>query len=167
MTEISPSRPGRISDRQGGRRKARELVLRALFESDLSTDPVLEVLELSLGKFRLTLAGRDYALRLAKSAAASIQDADRALAGLLKGWELERLGTAERALLRLAFAELSLHREVDARVILDEAVRLAQRYGAEDAGSFVNGVLDPLARRLRPGELEAGVSRESENGRSA
>ena len=75
MTGTSASGPGRLSDRQGGRRKARELVLRALFESQLSGDPVLEILELSLGKFRLTLAGRDYALALARSAGSSREEA--------------------------------------------------------------------------------------------
>jgi N utilization substance protein B len=138
------------------------LVLRALFESQVSGDPVLEILELSLGKFRLTLAGRDYALALARSAGDSREEADGAIRELLLGWDLERLGNAERALLRLAYAELRYHEDVDAAVVLDEAVRLAKRYGGEEAGSFVNGLLDPLARRLRPGELEVGATRERE-----
>ncbi len=46
--------------------------------------------------------------------------------------------------------------ETPVLVILNEAIRLASRYGEEDAGSFVNGVLDAAARRIRPGALEEG-----------
>jgi N utilization substance protein B len=150
------SKPGTGSEPRGGRRKARELVLRALVESDLTGDAVLDVLELSLGKFRLTLEGRDYALRLARSIGGDVSSADEAVGRLLLEWDLKRLGTVERAVLRLAYAELRWHGEVEVRVILDEAVRLAKRYGDEKAGSFVNGVLDPLAFSLRPEELRGG-----------
>ncbi|MBD3336578.1 MAG: transcription antitermination factor NusB, partial [Candidatus Eisenbacteria bacterium] len=135
-------------------RKGRELVFRALYESRLTGDPVGEVLELSLGKFRLTAEGRQYALRLAESCATLSGALDGELQRLLQAWDPDRLGAVERAVLELAFAELRRHRDVDAKVILDEAVRLAQRYVSPEAGAFVNGLLDPLARRERPGELE-------------
>lgn len=142
------------SDRRGGRPKAREIVLRALFESSLSGDSAEEVLELSLGKFRMTLAGRDYALRLVRNAVSTADEADAAIRRALRDWELERLGCVERALLRMAYAELRHHDDVEAKVVLDEAIRLARRYGTDESGAFVNGVLDHLARKLRPSELE-------------
>ena len=52
-----------------------------------------------------------------------------------------------------AAAELLARPGTPARVVLDEAVEIARRYGSAESGGFVNGVLDRVARRLRPGEL--------------
>jgi N utilization substance protein B len=144
--------------RRGGRRKARELVFRALYECSITGDPLVEVLELSLGKFRLTLEGREYALELAARCDEGLEQVDKAIAGALKSWDAERIGLVERSILRLAGIELGRPDGIDARVILDEAVRLAARYGSDESPAFVNGVLDPIARSLRPGELEGDAS---------
>jgi transcription antitermination protein NusB len=60
---------------------------------------------------------------------------------------LERLGAIERSVLRLGGAELSIG-ETPPRVVIQEAVRLAERYGSAQSARFVNGVLDALARRM-------------------
>jgi N utilization substance protein B len=62
-------------------------------------------------------------------------------------WRLERLGAIERSVLRLCAAEL-LQGETPPRVVIQEGVRLAERYAREQSARFVNGVLDALARRL-------------------
>ena len=147
---MSPVAPGAA---RGGRTRAREVVFRALFEADLSGDDPVEVLELSLGRFRFTADGRRFALRLAAAVADRRQEVDRLLDSLLDRWALHRLSTVVRAVLRLAAAELAAIEETPPRVILNEAVRLANRYGEPEAGAFVNGVLDAAARRLRPGSL--------------
>ena len=72
---------------------------------------------------------------------------DRDLEAVTANWRLERLGAIERSVLRLAAAELR-NGETPPRVVLQEAVRLAERYGSEQSARFVNGVLDALARRL-------------------
>ena len=72
---------------------------------------------------------------------------DRDLEAVTANWRLERLGAIERSVLRLAAAELR-QGETPPRVVLQEAVRLAERYGSEQSARFVNGVLDALARRL-------------------
>lgn len=72
---------------------------------------------------------------------------DTALADVTANWRLERLGAIERSVLRLAAAELT-RGETPVRVVLQEAVRLAERYGTARSARFVNGVLDAYARRL-------------------
>ena len=72
---------------------------------------------------------------------------DRELEAVTATWRRERLGAIERSVLRLAAAELR-RGETPPRVVLQEAVRLAERYGSEQSARFVNGVLDALARRL-------------------
>ena len=57
-------------------------------------------------------------------------------------WRLERMAAVDRNLLRLALYELLHQPEVPAKVVINEAVELAKRYGSEESGSFVNGILD-------------------------
>jgi N utilization substance protein B len=148
--------PSIAESARGGRTRAREVVFRALFEADLSGDDPLEILELSLGRFRFTPDGRAFALRLATGCTSLREEIDPLLVTLLAHWSLERLSTVVRAIVRLAVVELRCVPETPTRVVLREAVRLADRYGEPDAGAFVNGVLDAAVRRLRPGELEKG-----------
>lgn len=75
------------------------------------------------------------------------RDIDAELEAVTANWRLERLGAIERSVLRLAAAELR-RGETPPRVVLQEAVRLAERYGSAQSARFVNGVLDALARRL-------------------
>ena len=72
---------------------------------------------------------------------------DEELAAVTTNWRLERLGTIERCVLRLAAAELRLG-DAPPKVVIQEAVRLAERYGSAQSARFVNGIVDALARRL-------------------
>lgn len=74
-------------------------------------------------------------------------DLDRQLTEVTTNWRLDRLGVIERSVLRLAAAELQAG-ETPPRVIIREAIRLAERYGSPDSARFVNGVLDALARKM-------------------
>ncbi|HEX5972602.1 MAG TPA: transcription antitermination factor NusB [Gemmatimonadaceae bacterium] len=72
---------------------------------------------------------------------------DDELADVTTNWRLERIGAVERCVLRLGAAELSLG-ETPPRVVIQEAVTLAERFGSAASARFVNGVLDALARRM-------------------
>jgi N utilization substance protein B len=72
---------------------------------------------------------------------------DRSIAEITTHWRLERLGAIERCVLRIGAAEL-WRRDTPPRVIIQEAVHLAERYGSDTSAPFVNGVLDALARQL-------------------
>jgi N utilization substance protein B len=74
---------------------------------------------------------------------------------LASGWRLERLEIVMRCLLRLGAWELLALLEVPARVVISEYVALAGAFYSGDEPGAVNGILDRLARKLRPGELEA------------
>jgi N utilization substance protein B len=75
------------------------------------------------------------------------RELDDELADVTTNWRLERLGAVERCVLRLGAAELSLG-ETPPRVVIQEAVTLAERFGSAASARFVNGVLDALARRM-------------------
>ena len=66
--------------------------------------------------------------------------------GALDNWRLERLQPSERALLKLACAEISFFPEIPPRVTINEYIEIAKRYANENAPRFINGVLDRLVR---------------------
>ena len=85
----------------------------------------------------------DVLLHAVESQAAAI---DAELLDITTNWRLDRLGVIERCALRLGAAELR-GRDTPPRVVIQECVRLAERFGSATSSRFVNGVLDALARR--------------------
>ena len=72
---------------------------------------------------------------------------DLLLANVTTNWRLDRVGVVERCVLRLGAAELTIG-ATPPKVVIQEAITLAERYGSTQSAKFVNGVLDALARRL-------------------
>jgi len=75
------------------------------------------------------------------------RELDDELADVTTNWRLERVGAVERCVMRLGAAELTIG-ETPPRVVIQEAVTLAERFGSAASAKFVNGVLDALARRM-------------------
>jgi N utilization substance protein B len=120
--------------------------------------------ELSGDSFAEAWASRRSEEHLAGDPSALVQDVVQTLTGrhdeidgLLRAaaehWPLERLSGTDRAVLRAAVAELVSRQGTPARVVIDEAIEIAKTYGSEESGRFVNGVLDRIARQLRPAEF--------------
>jgi N utilization substance protein B len=72
---------------------------------------------------------------------------DKQLVQVTANWRLERIGAIERCVLRMAAAELTIG-DTPPKVVIQESVTLAERYGSAASAKFVNGVLDALARRM-------------------
>ena len=89
---------------------------------------------------------RTFADGIVRTVARSHDKLDTALMDVTDNWRLERLGAIERCVLRLGAAELE-QGETPPRVVIKEAVRLAERFGTAQSARFVNGVLDAYARR--------------------
>ena len=89
---------------------------------------------------------RRIAAQLVETASDNMTELDAQLSAVTTNWRLERLGVVERCVLRVAAAELR-RGETPTRVVLREAIRLAERCGNPESARFVNGVLDALARR--------------------
>ncbi len=90
---------------------------------------------------------REFANRLLGVVVADSAALDAALSDVTTNWRLERVGVIERCALRLGAAELRLG-SAPPRVVIQEAGRLAERFGSPQSARFVNGVLDALARQM-------------------
>jgi transcription antitermination protein NusB len=135
------------------RRTARERALEVLYEADMKSLSVGQVLA------SLPVAPDPYAVDLVTGVAQHQQDLDRVISGLLKsGWSMQRLPTVDRLVLRLGTEELCHHHDVPAAVVLDESVRLAKGFSTDDSGRFVNGVLASVAKQVRTGPDSQAVA---------
>ncbi|MCF7676120.1 MAG: transcription antitermination factor NusB [Akkermansiaceae bacterium] len=105
-----------------------------------------------LGKLRDSKASietlRQHADQLVDAVLAHKETIDQALAAVVENYSPERIDPVDRAVLRLATYELA-HTATPTKVILNEAIELARRFGTTDSHRFVNGLLDPLARQTR------------------
>ena len=137
----------------GARRHAREVAFRVAYQADVAGDAYalawqLRRAEEPLGDDQLELI--EDIVRALESRSAEI---DAALREAAEHWPLQRLAATDRAALRIALAELLARPGSPARVVIDEAIEIARRYGSAESGRFVNGVLDRAARSLRPAEF--------------
>ena len=80
------------------------------------------------------------------------QETDAVLRRHITRWRLERLTVLDRAILRLASAEILYFDDVPPKVSINEAVEIAKKYGDDEAGKFVNGVLDGVFRESQPAQ---------------
>src|SRR5581483_3257780 len=128
--------------------RGRARALQALYAWDVrgNTD-LLHTAEVVWDDLAVPPDERAFASALIHGIAASLGDLDASLREVTTNWRLERLGAIERCVLRLGAAELAQGR-TPPKVVLQECVRLAERYGTARAAAFVNGVLDAHARRL-------------------
>jgi len=137
----------------GGRRRARETAFRAAYQADVTGESFGDAWSHAREEARLN---EDQA-RLVEDVIRALEtrrsEVDGALQAAAEHWEIERLAATDRAVLRAAVGELLERPGTPARVVLNEAIDIARRYGSEDSGRFVNGVLDRVARSLRPGEF--------------
>ena len=72
------------------------------------------------------------------------QEIDRLIEKYSENWRLVRMNIVDRTILRMAIFELLYCEEIPPKVTLNEAIELGKRYGSEDSGSFINGILDRI-----------------------
>lgn len=128
------------------RSRAREVALQLLFQRDLNK----HIDRAALERFVRDRLGAEtlatFCLALYDGVLAHQEDIDRRLSEAAENWRLTRMAAVDRNVLRLGAYELLHTRETPPNVALDEAIKLARRYGSADSPAFVNGVLDRLSR---------------------
>ncbi len=131
------------------RHTAREYALQMLYQAEASGAPIAEVVAVFWRDLNVDPDVRRYAERLAAGATAARLEIDTHLAGCLENWRLERLALVDRNVLRLAVYEFLYEPETPPIVVIDEAIEVAKKFGGEDSGQFVNGILDALRLKLQ------------------
>jgi transcription antitermination protein NusB len=132
----------------GARTTGREAALQMIFALDANGGSAERVINQFWRETPGDPEGREYAERMVRGVAEDLEKIDSTIRKASTNWRIERMARVDRNVLRLGAWELAQVDDTPRAVILDEAVELAKRYGSEDSGAFVNGVLDRIATDL-------------------
>jgi len=132
--------------KRAGRSKEREKALQTLYRFDISggteskadaMTPPVEVKE-----------SASYGHIVGEGVLRNLTEIDRLIVKASENWSLARMAVVDRNILRIAVYELLYHGDVPNKVVMDEAVELANRFGAENSASFINGIIDKVYKEI-------------------
>ncbi len=145
----------------GTRRQARELALQFLYqydslkESSTDTEDVGELLSTFWDENDVPIDDdtREFSSTLIMGSCSNLTKVDGVITTYSEHWRLNRMSTIDRNILRIAIYELAYLSNIPPAVTINEAVELGKRFGTEESGSFINGILDKIKEAKEKGEI--------------
>lgn len=148
----------------GARRKSREQAMQALFFMDERRDFSEVMLERFCANFAPKPDVRPYFLRLVQGVLRYRTDLDALIERFSEHWSLSRMSGVDRNLMRIAVFELVWCRDIPAKVSINEAVDIGKKFGTEESGAFINGIVDSIRAALEKGEIQPSIIAPEEPG---
>lgn len=127
------------------RHHARMAVVSLLYAYDLGNKSIADFTDEILEDKKIRNKQKEFALDLFRGVMDNLEAVDAAIVKHLKDWDFERLGSVERATLRLGAYEI-MHSELDSAVVINEAIEVSKAFGTEQSPKFINGVLDAISK---------------------
>lgn len=127
----------------------RKIVFESLFQIDIkdsSLEDIFFTFEKITEGLKLDEKNIDEAKTYIRDIYQNKQEYDNIIEKYSEGWSLERIGSVEKTVMRIFIYELTNKKEIPTKVILNEATELTKTYSTQKAASFVNGIMDRLAR---------------------
>ncbi|CUX95835.1 N utilization substance protein B [Candidatus Gullanella endobia] len=136
--------------KSASRHRAREYATQALYSWQLSHNDVADIEAQFLAEQEdISDVDIAYFHELYTSVIKNVHELDKLMLPYLLSRQLEELGSVERAVLRIALFELSKRQDIPYKVTINEAIKLAKTFGAEESYKFINAVLDKVASQIR------------------
>ena len=129
------------------RRKAREYALQILFELDIRKEkPSARALKNFWAEHNPDDEVRTFAEEVVQGTFKHLQAINSAIEQSAENWSVDRMASVDRNVLRLAVYEILYRMDIPSSVTINEAIEVAKKFGTEESGSFVNGILDSVAK---------------------
>lgn len=128
----------------GVRRKGREAALKILYSLDLNPISREEACKHILETGEIPENTREFTRELVEETVQRLEEIDDHIRKASLKWDINRMAAVDRNVLRLAVSEMTSDTPEPVRVILNEAIELAKKFGGEESGTFVNGILDRI-----------------------
>jgi N utilization substance protein B len=128
----------------GNRRKARERALQALFYVDMCGYDASEALETFCAHFNPPEIILPFFLKLTNGVIIGKADIDNVLKQFSQHWKISRMSCVDRNIIRIAVFEMLCCEDIPAKVTINEAIEIGKKFGTEESGSFINGILDSI-----------------------
>lgn len=144
----------------GNRRKAREASLQLLYEVDLGARDCREVVrgfqnapDRIFNQWAEPVSNPaeviEFTVQITLGVSDNVHEIDKLIEMHSTHWRITRMALVDRNILRMAVFELLYCPDIPASVTINEAIEIAKKFGTEESGSFVNGVLDHIAKELK------------------
>ncbi|HOP73513.1 MAG TPA: transcription antitermination factor NusB [Bacillota bacterium] len=127
---------------------AREMAFKLLFQTDVGRNPWQQAMARMVEEEPLPEKSREFLEQLVKGTLQHLKEIDQLITQHSREWTLERMANTDRNILRMAIYEIKYIEDVPAGAAINEAVELAKRYGDENSGKFVNGILGQIVREM-------------------
>lgn len=134
------------------RTQARRVALQALYQWQVNQEEVYLIEKQFFEDGQLSNLDREWFRELLAQVSAQAEQLDEAYVQFIDR-SAKLINPVERTILRMATYELQTQMQIPYKVVINEAVELTKRFGAEDAHKYINGVLDKVAKKLRPVEF--------------
>lgn len=149
----------------GSRREGREAAVQFLYQRDLNTGATAETIAEFWELRPANKQVREFGLNLAQGVLSQQEVIDERIRQAASNYDLYRIAAVDRNILRIAIYEMLFCPEVPPVVSINEAIEIAKRFGTEESGRFVNGILDRIRGELpRSGRGPQGGSNVNTNG---
>jgi len=137
----------------GNRRKSRELAMQALFYMDMNRNDSNESLERFCVHFSASKKARPFFLRLVKGVIQAKAEIDSIIENFSDNWKISRMSCVDRNIMRIAVYELLYCQDIPPKVSINEAIDIGKKFGTEESGAFINGILDSVRMALEKNKI--------------
>jgi transcription antitermination protein NusB len=138
----------------GMRHTSRVLALQAVYALEMNSETTgPEAVEAARAEAEGSALDEQFVRDLVDGVRTHLASLDRAVERTSRNWRVRRMDRIDKSILRIGVYELLHHPETPAAVVLDESIELAREFGTPESGSFINGILDRIARDHRPAEF--------------
>lgn len=129
-----------------GRRLARELALKVLYrfeegDTDLSS-AICNVLDTK----KYQNQDKNFSKTLVEKTMANLEEIDKKIIKVIKNWEYDRISLVDKIILRMGTCEIVYFDDIPPQISINEAIEIGKKYGGNDSGRFINGVLDAIRK---------------------
>jgi N utilization substance protein B len=132
----------------GTRRQARELAMQALFYMDMRNNVSTEMLENFCANFIPPPKSQAFFLKLVNGVLEARAEIDALVEQFSKNWDISRMSSVDRNVMRIAVFELLCCEDIPPKVSINEAVDVGKKFGTEESGAFINGIMDSIRANL-------------------
>jgi transcription antitermination protein NusB len=138
----------------GNRRRARELAMQALFYMDMRQKSSAEMLELYCRCFAPAPQDHPFFKDLVNGVMNHKPQIDEIIERFSSNWKISRMSGVDRNIMRIAVYEMLFCRDIPPKVSINEAIDVGKKFGTEESGAFINGILDSIRAALDKKDID-------------
>ena len=153
----------------GTRRQSRELAMQALFYMDMRKDASEEMLEHFCGCFCTSKKSRPFLIKLVNGVIDKRAQIDGLVEQFSQNWKISRMSCVDRNVMRIAVYEMLYCDDIPPKVSINEAVDIGKKFGTQESGAFINGIMDSIREALENDDIRSSgilnsLNREPQGG---